>query len=65
MSSYIIRRLLILPFVLFGLSILIFSMLMLLSPIERSALYVTSVPKNPAAIQEIIQKYGLAQPRCQ
>ncbi len=62
MSSYIIRRLLILPFVLFGLSILIFSMLMLLSPVERAALYVTSVPKNPAAIQEIIQKYGLAQP---
>jgi peptide/nickel transport system permease protein len=62
MTSYIIRRLLILPLVLFGLSLLIFGMLMLLSPVERAALYVTSVPKNPAAIQDIIRKYGLDQP---
>ncbi len=62
MTSYIARRLLILPIVLFGLSILIFAMLMLLTPVERAALYVTSVPRNPAAIQGIIQKYGLAQP---
>jgi peptide/nickel transport system permease protein len=62
MTSYIIRRLLILPIVLFGLSLLIFAMLMLLTPVERAALYVTSVPRNPAAIQEIIQKYGLSQP---
>jgi ABC-type dipeptide/oligopeptide/nickel transport system permease component len=61
-TTYIARRLLILPLVLFGLSILIFGMLMMLSPAERAALYVSSVPKNPAAIQEIIQKYGLAQP---
>jgi peptide/nickel transport system permease protein len=62
MINYIIRRLLVLPLVLFGLSLLIFSMLMLLSPVERAALYVTSVPKNPAAVQAIIQKYGLDQP---
>jgi peptide/nickel transport system permease protein len=62
MTSYIIRRLLILPIVLFGLSVLIFGMLMLLTPVERAALYVTSVPRNPAAIQEVIQKYGLNQP---
>jgi peptide/nickel transport system permease protein len=62
MTRYIIRRLLILPFVLFGLSLIIFGMLMLLSPVERAALYVTSVPKNPVAIQEIINKYGLDQP---
>ena len=62
MYRYIIRRLLILPVVLLGLSIIIFGMLMLLSPVERAALYVTSVPKNPVAIQEIIKKYGLDQP---
>ncbi len=62
MINYIIRRLLILPLVLFGLSVLIFAMLMLLSPVERAALYVTSVPRNPAALQQIIQKYGLDQP---
>ena len=62
MTRYIIRRLLILPLVLFGLSLIIFGMLMLLTPVERAALYVTSVPKNPVAIQEIIKKYGLDQP---
>ena len=55
MANYIVRRLLILPLVLFGLSIIIFGMLMLLSPVERAALSVTSVPNNPVAIQEIIK----------
>jgi peptide/nickel transport system permease protein len=62
MTRYIIRRLLILPVVMLGLSILIFAMLQLLDPIERATLYVSSPPKNPAALTEIIQKYGLDQP---
>ena len=62
MISYIIRRLLILPLVMFGLSILIFGLLQALDPVERAALYVTSPPKNPAALEEIIHKYGLDQP---
>ena len=62
MSKYIIRRLLILPLVMFGLSVLIFGMLMMLDPVERAALYVTNIPKNPDAIQAIIDKYGLDQP---
>lgn len=62
MINYIIRRLFILPLVLVGLSILIFGMLQALNPIERAALYVTSVPKNPEALQAIIQKYGLDKP---
>jgi peptide/nickel transport system permease protein len=62
MSRYIVRRLLILPLVMLGLSIMIFGMLMMLDPVERAALYITSIPKNPAAIQAIIQKYGLNQP---
>jgi peptide/nickel transport system permease protein len=62
MVNYIVRRLLILPVVLFGLSVLIFGMLMLLTPVERAALYVTSVPKTADAINQIIQKYGLNQP---
>lgn len=47
---------------LFGLSLLIFGMLQLLDPIERAALYVTSPPKTPDALQAVIQKYGLDQP---
>ena len=62
MTNYIIRRLLILPVVLFGLSVLIFGMLQALDPAERAALYVTSQPKNPATMQEVIKKYGLDKP---
>ncbi|MEJ2598339.1 MAG: ABC transporter permease [Anaerolineales bacterium] len=62
MTKYIIRRLLILPIVLLGLSMLIFGLLMFLSPVERAALYVTSVPRTADAIQQVIHKYGLNQP---
>jgi ABC-type dipeptide/oligopeptide/nickel transport system permease component len=62
MINYIIRRLLILPLVLLGLSVLIFGMLQMLDPVERAALYVTSIPKNPEALQAVIQKYGLDKP---
>lgn len=62
MTHYIIRRFLILPIVLLGLSVLIFAMLQLLDPFERAALYVSSPPKNPAAMAEIVQKYGFDQP---
>ena len=62
MTRYVIRRLLILPIVLIGLSVLIFAMLQMLDPVERAALYVSSPPKNPSALADIIQKYGLDQP---
>jgi peptide/nickel transport system permease protein len=62
MSAYIIRRLLVLPVILFGVSILIFSMLQLLDPIERSALYVRDFPKTENAINNIIARYGLDDP---
>ncbi len=62
MVRFIIRRLLAVPFVMLGLSIMIFAMLMLLNPIERATLYVTTPPRTPQALQEIIQKYGLDDP---
>lgn len=62
MTAYIGRRLLILPVVLIGLSLLIFSMLQMLDPAERASLYVSSPPKNPAALADIIKKYGLDEP---
>ena len=62
MTRYIFRRILILPVVLIGLSVLIFAMLQMLDPIERAALYVTSPPKNPSALADIIKKYGLDEP---
>ena len=62
MSTFIIRRLLVLPIILFGVSLLIFGMLQLLDPIERSALYVKDFPKTENAIANIIARYGLDDP---
>jgi peptide/nickel transport system permease protein len=62
MVNYIIRRLLILPLILFGVTALIFGMLQFLSPEERSALYVRDIPKNESTMQGIIKRYGLADP---
>ena len=62
MINYIARRLLFLPLVLIGISIMVFGMLQLLDPAERAALYVTSIPKTANALNAIIQRYGLDQP---
>jgi peptide/nickel transport system permease protein len=62
MTNYIIRRLLLVPLLLFGVTVLIFLMLQLLSPVERSALYVRDIPKNENAITGIIKKYDLDKP---
>jgi peptide/nickel transport system permease protein len=60
--NYIVRRLLIMPITLFGMTILIFLMLWILGPSARSALYVRDIPKNEAVMQGIITKYGLNDP---
>jgi peptide/nickel transport system permease protein len=60
--NYIIRRLLIMPVTLFGMTVIIFIMLWVLGPSARSALYVHDVPKNDAVMQGIIKKYGLNDP---
>ncbi len=62
MINYIIRRLLMVPLLLFGVTVLIFGMLQFISPVERTALYVRDIPKNDNAIQGIIKQYGFDQP---
>lgn len=62
MTNYIIRRLLIMPITMFGVTALIFGMLSFLSPVERSALYVRDMPHNEAALNGIIKRYGLDDP---
>ncbi len=62
MLTYITRRLLLVPLLLFGVTVLIFSMLQLLSPVERSALYIRDVPRNDKQVQAIITHYGLDKP---
>lgn len=62
MLAYIARRLLIMPLILFGVTILIFTMLSMLTPYERAALYIKDIPKRQGAIDEIVAKYGLDDP---
>lgn len=62
MLTYIIRRLLLVPLLLFGVTVLIFSMLQFLGPVERSALYIRDVPRNDKQVQAIITHYGLDKP---
>jgi peptide/nickel transport system permease protein len=62
MTAYIIRRLIQLPITLLGVTVLIFAMLQLLTPVERSALYVRDIPHTEGALQAIIRRYGLDDP---
>lgn len=62
MTNYIIRRVLLVPVLLFGVTVIIFGMLQFLGPVERSALYVKDFPKNENQIAGIIRKYGLDKP---
>ena len=62
MTTYIIRRLLLVPLLLFGVTVLIFAMLQFLSPTERAALYVRDIPRNNDAVAGIIKIYGLDKP---
>ena len=61
MTAYIIRRLIFLVFVLFGVSILIFGLLSTFSPERRAAAYVTT-PQQAENIPLIIKEYGLDKP---
>ena len=62
MTTYIIRRLLFIPVLLLGVTLLIFGMMQFLGPVERSALYIRDFPKNERAIDGIIKRYGLDRP---
>jgi len=62
MSAYIIRRVLIIPVLLLGVTILIFLMISLLSPDARLALYLRDLPRNENVAAGLIKRYGLDQP---
>ena len=61
LRAYIIRRLLLLIPVLFGVTVFIFGITMFFSPIERASLYITDI-KQISALPEIIALYGLDKP---
>jgi dipeptide transport system permease protein len=60
--SYVARRFLFMVFVLAGVSIIVFSVLMRIPPGMRVAAYVTSEKVPPSAIDSMIVKYGLRDP---
>ncbi len=65
MLSYIVRRLLILPVILFGVTLLIFSMIMTLSPYERVSTYVHDPSQLKGGVEQLnklVEKYGLNDP---
>ncbi len=64
MVHYILKRLLILPVVLFVLSVLIFSLVMFLSPYERLAVYIPNMDVTSMSVpfDELVERYGLDEP---
>jgi len=60
--TYIARRLLLLPVILFGTTLLTFGLLAQLSPSQRAALYVPRLPRSPQAVERVIARYGLDDP---
>ncbi len=63
MINFIIRRLLILPIILFGVTLLVFGMMSLLGPYERVSTYIKSPAElKTADIDQLVEKYGLNDP---
>lgn len=61
MTAFVGRRLILLPLVAFGVTVLIFALLQFLSPDQRASLYVTD-PKQFDKIDSIIRAHGLDKP---
>ncbi|HVA66604.1 MAG TPA: ABC transporter permease [Elusimicrobiota bacterium] len=61
MLKFIARRLLFLPIVMLGVTMLLFGALQFLSPAMRASLYVKD-PRQLSALNEVILKYGLNKP---
>ncbi|MFW5786967.1 MAG: ABC transporter permease [Halanaerobiales bacterium] len=63
MISYIVRRLLILPIILFGITLIIFGMMMMLSPYQRVSTYISGPEElRNIDIDDLVAKYGLDDP---
>lgn len=62
MTGYLIRRLLLVPVLLLGVTILIFALVSLLGPAERVSMYVTEVPRNERQLDGLIKRLGLDRP---
>ncbi|NLO92101.1 MAG: ABC transporter permease [Elusimicrobia bacterium] len=61
MAKFILRRLLLLPLVAFGVTVLLFGLTQLLAPEMRASLYAKD-PRQLDAVEEIIREHGLRDP---
>jgi ABC-type dipeptide/oligopeptide/nickel transport system permease component len=61
MAKFILKRLAFLPLVMFGVTFLLFWALSHLSPEMRASLYIKD-PRQLAALESVIEKYGLRKP---
>ena len=61
MFKYILRRLLMLPLVMIGVTFFLFFLTQRLSPQMRASLYIQD-PRQMGSLEEVIQKYGLNDP---
>ena len=64
MWAYIVRRLILFPVTLLGLSILVFSLSVFLTPQERLMAYIHSPlqVRGPEVVQQLLEKHGLLDP---
>jgi ABC-type dipeptide/oligopeptide/nickel transport system permease component len=65
MLTYVLRRLLMLPLVLIGVTMLVFALLQLLSPFSRLAIYVNDpnqLKQGAEELQEMVEALGLDDP---
>ncbi len=62
LRAYVIRRLLLLIPTLLGVTLLIFAVIQLFSPMQRASLYLGQSPKDIGSIDVVIEKYGLNDP---
>ena len=65
MTTYVLRRLIMLPLVLIGVTLLIFALLQMLSPFSRLAMFVTDpnqLKQGPEQLQEMVEALGLDDP---
>ena len=61
LRSYIIRRLLLVIPVLFGVTLFIFGITMLFNPVQRAVLFIRD-PRQLADLPAVIERYGLDRP---
>ncbi len=62
MTRYIVRRLLLIPLILFGATVLIFGFVQFLSPVERASLWMKDVPQGRDLWDAAIRHYCLDCP---